>query len=150
MSKKILTGSRAFFTGLEGFEPKDTDYVRLLDKGNGFDYVRQIRTGSECIFEWVRRPKAELIAYALEHGPAMQVVKFLTPEFAEEIGLTVKDISKLRPLIDRLDPKHTYVRTIYEAYIANKAFTLTDEQRAEAFEVYKAARPAKKTARHDS
>lgn len=140
MTKRILTGSRAFFSGMESFNPKDSDFIILVEKGNGFRHVRHIVTGKICLFIWVRRPKKELIEYALRHGAPMQVIKFLTPEFASEIDLQITDLSDLRPLIDRLDSKHAYARLIYEFYIQNGAFVLNDEQRAAAYNSYKESR----------
>lgn len=140
MTKKILTGSRAFFSGLEGFKPKDSDFVILVDRGNGFRFVRQITTNEKCLFVWVRRPKDELMDYALTHGAPMQLIKFLTPNFAAEIGLEISDLAVLRPLVGRLDSKHAYAKIIYEAYIQNGRFELTEQQRATAFKAYLEAR----------
>lgn len=143
-NKRFLIGSRAFFSGFDGFNPKDYDYLSFVEKGNGFTNYCQYTNGRCCSFFWVAKPKDEMIQAALTNGPAMQVGKFLVPNVAAELGLTIQDLEQLRPLIDKLEPRHEYERVIYEAYISNGSFTLTDEQRAAAFEVYKAARPAKK------
>ena len=141
-NKRFLVGSRAFFSGLDGFTPKDYDYLTFVEKGNGFEKYCQYTDGRCCYFVWVARPKDDLIQVALTSGPAMQVGKFLVPEVAEALGLTIQDLEKLQPLIDSLEPKHAYERVIYEAYLANDAFTLTEEQRSLAFAAYKAARPS--------
>ena len=70
----------------------------------------------------------------------MSVIKFLTPEFNEAIGFTIKDLPKVKPLIDKLDEKHLYAKIIYEAYLENGSFTLTQEQRDKAYEEYKRLR----------
>lgn len=142
-SKIYLVGSKAFFSGLEGFKPKDTDRLRFVEKGNGFNNYIQRSGGAHCDFLWVMKPKQEMIDYALQHGPAMQVGKFLVPEVAAVLGLTVEDLQQLRPLIDKLDAKHEYQRVIADAYQANGSFTLTEEQRLAAFEKYRESRPEK-------
>lgn len=138
----MITGSKAFFSGLENFKPKDTDYLYLVNYNGGFKYYRQSKTNNgDCLFEFIRRDKYELIDYALNSkGPAMQVIKFLTPEFAKEIKLEIADLKLLKPLIDNLDEKHKYAQVIYESYIENNDFTLTDKQRNKAFELYKESR----------
>ena len=70
----------------------------------------------------------------------MSVGKWLVPEFCEEVGFGVDDLPKLQPLIDCLDERHMYEKIIYEAYLENKSFTLTDEQRKKAYELYLSAR----------
>ena len=136
----IPTGSRAFFCGMEGFQPKDTDQIVLVDNPRGFRLVRQTTSGSRCTFEVLSGHKQEHIAHALTKAPAMTVVRFLTPAYAEHIGLTIAELETLRPLLARLDKKHQYAAVIFDAYVSNGTFTLTDEQRKEAFAVYQSAR----------
>jgi hypothetical protein len=59
----------------------------------------------------------------------MVIGKFLVPEFCEEIGFTIEDLPKLAPLLDRLGDRHQYERIIYESYLENQAFCLTEAQR---------------------
>ena len=40
----------------------------------------------------------------------------------------------------RLDPKHQYEKVIFDAYLENKKFELTPEQRLQAYEIYKKSR----------
>ena len=70
----------------------------------------------------------------------MIVGKFLIPEFCEEIGMTIEDLPKLRPLIEKLDDGHKYEEIIFNSYIENGAFILTDEQRLKAYNSYKESR----------
>ena len=145
MNKRITTGSRAFFSGMEGFQPKDKDIVVMVEPQDvQFQWMRQTSNGSTDIFEIVRRPKAELIAHAVEKAKPMAIARFLTPAFAEEIGLQVDDLAALKPMRDALDKKHEYLGIIYDAYVKNGSLTLTDEQRQSAFENYKAIRAEKK------
>lgn len=136
----ILIGSTYFFKGFEGFKPKDKDYIQFTDKGIGFKHIRQLTTSSMCKFTMVRRPKEEIIEYALSSAPPMALGKFLVPEFNQEINFTIEDLEQLRPLRDKLDPEHQYEAIIFDAYIENNNFILTDEQRQAAYESYKATR----------
>lgn len=67
----------------------------------------------------------------------MQLGKFLVPTFIEAIGFTIDDLKKLQPLLDNLDDKHKYEKVIYNTYIQNNDFTLTDEQLQKAYLKYK-------------
>jgi hypothetical protein len=129
-------GSTYFFKGQPEFNPHDIDYVELVDdksikekliiRGQGKDYI-QLR----------RKDKESLIADALKTELAMVVGKFLIPEFNQEIGFTIEDLHKVKPLINRLDDKHKYEEIIYNSYLINKSFTLTKEQLEEAYALYK-------------
>lgn len=141
-SKRFTVGSRAFFSGQPDFNPKDIDYLSFTDRGNGFGRSMQRTDGNCCHFLFVRKPKYEMIDEALTSGPAMAVGKFLVPDVAKELSLSFQDLIRLRPLIDRLDKKHSYERIIYESYIANEGFTLTEDQLAAAYACYQAARPS--------
>lgn len=67
----------------------------------------------------------------------MQLGKFLIPTFIEAIGFTIEDLKKLQPLADNLDDKHKYEKVIYDSYIQNNDFILTDEQLQKAYLEYK-------------
>ena len=131
-----LMGSTYFFKGQPGFTPHDIDYVELVDdksikekliiRGQGKDYI-QLR----------RKDKESLIADALKTDLSMVVGKFLIPEFNQEIGFTIEDLHKIKPLIDRLDDKHKYEEIIYNSYLINNSFILTKEQLEEAYALYK-------------
>ncbi len=140
MVRKILVGSRHFFWKIAGYKSKDSDYVYIVGQGKGFEYIMQVADGSICRFEVVKRPVPEMIAYTLRSGDPLQIGKFLVPEFAEAIGATVEDIAPLEPLLDKLDAKHAYEAYIFRAVQGNGTFTLTDEQRKEAYRIYTEAR----------
>lgn len=145
-SNKIIVGSRAFFNGMDGFKPSDEDYVVLMEMHNQrFKNQMQIRYGDRCIFFWIEKSKEEMIDYLLKSNDPLQVGKFLVPVFAKRLNITIDDLAQFKPLIDKLDDHHQYIRVIYEAYIANGDFILTDEQRLNAFEVYKNSPKNKRT-----
>jgi len=141
MNKRITTGSRAFFSGMEGFKPKDVDVVILVNaKDVPFQWMRQTSNGAVDVFEIVRHPKDELIAHAVRKARPMAIARFLTPDFAKAIGLLPSDLPALKPMRDALDPKHGYLGVIYDAYVTNGCLEMTDEQRQAAYEAYKASR----------
>ena len=80
------------------------------------------------------------VEIALKSPLSLVVGKFLIPEFCVEIGFTIKDLPKLKPLIDTLDEAHLYEQVIYESYLKNGDFYLTQEQRDLAYTKYKEAR----------
>ncbi len=135
----ILIGSRYFFSEYPDYHSHDIDKIELQDT-NDYKYVRIIRGQGKDYFFFKRKPKEEMIQDALKQELAMVVGKFLVPEFCQEIGFTIEDLPRLQPLIDRLDEKHLYEKIIYEAYLSNGSFTLTQEQRDQAYEEYKRLR----------
>jgi hypothetical protein len=138
--KRFITGSRYFFDVYPDFYSKDIDILDLVDTTD-FKFLRQLSGCRRCLFQVNKQPTVDhYIDYALQTGPAMAVCKFLVPEFCEEIGFKFSDLPKLQPLIDTLDRKHAYLKIIFESYLRNAAFTLTEEQRLEAYSLYKEAR----------
>jgi hypothetical protein len=51
----------------------------------------------------------------------------LIPEFNEFIDFTIEDLPKIKPQIDKLDDKHLYERYIYDYYLQNGTFILTEK-----------------------
>ena len=137
---RILVGSMAFFGNIDGFHPKDRDYAVLVENAVGYRFTRQRICGAYDIFEYAKLPADEMVAYAVKAGLAMRLNAFLVPEFAREIGLEVPQLEGLRPLAESLDDKHRYLKVIYNAYLENGKFELTDGQRMEAYKAYKEAR----------
>ena len=86
-NKRFLIGSKAFFSGMEGFEPKNSDFLTLVKTGNGFSHFYQMTDGTCCHYIFIRKSKKEMIDYALNNGPAMQVGKFLVPAVARDCRL---------------------------------------------------------------
>lgn len=139
---KIKVGSCAFFCGLEGFNPGDEDWVILEspESKRPYKYNSQLRLKNKCIFFWIERPKEEMINYLLNSKDPLQVGKFLVPEFSRRLGITIEDLHRLNSMVDALDKNHKYYKIIYDSYLLNGEFILTEEQLAKAFKVYKEAR----------
>ncbi len=137
---KILMGSQYFFSCYDDFESKDIDEVQIMET-NEFEQVRQITGRGKCLFQMKKHgSKEDYIDWALKSKIGMVIGKFLVPEFCAEIGLTIEDLPKLAPLIDRLDDKHKYEEIIYNSYLQNNSFTLTSAQRERAYKSYKESR----------
>lgn len=135
----ILMGSNYFFKNYADFESHDIDYIDIIET-NEFKEKRIIRGQGKDYFYLKRKPKEQLIQDALKSNLPMVVGKFLIPEFNKQINFTIEDLPRLQPLIDKLDEKHKYEEIIYNAYLENKSFTLTKEQRDAAYRRYKEAR----------
>lgn len=101
----MIVGSRAFFSGIEGFHPTDTDILEFIESPIGFKTVRQIRFAGKCVFQWRNMPTKELIEETLNRNIPMEIGKFLVPEFAEKFNLSIEDLKKLKPLVDQLDER---------------------------------------------
>lgn len=135
----MIIGSNYFFQKFKDFKSKDKDYLYFVDKGNNYDFQKQITSSRKCEFYVVRKPKEEIIEFNLKLVP-MALGKFLIPEFNEEIGFTIEDLQKLKPLADNLDKEHQYEKVIFDYYIQNNEFSLTDDQLQEAYNIYKSVR----------
>lgn len=137
---KFLIGSTYFFSCYDDFQPKDIDELEIVNT-NTFKYTRQLSGMGRCLFQLNKQPSKEgYIDFALRNNSGMVIGKFLVPEFCNEIGFTIEDLSRMRPLIDKLDENHKYEEIIFESYLTNGAFVLTDEQREKAYELYKSTR----------
>lgn len=138
--RRILVGSRAFFSGMDGFRSKDHDYLELVENPTAFKWRREQSLRGVCTFQFKKEPPADMVRRTLDCGDALLVGKFLVPEVAQAIGATVVDILPLETLLPKLDEKHEYVAVIFAAVKQNGSFELTDEQRAAAYEAYRKAR----------
>lgn len=136
----MIIGSTYFFSCYEDFKPHDIDELEIIETDE-FKQTRQFTGLGRCLFQMKKHSsKEEYIDWAIKSPIGMTVGKFLVPEFCEAIGFTVDDLPRVRVLIDRLDKTHKYEEIIYNSYLENGSFTLTEEQRAKAYESYKNSR----------
>ena len=138
--KTFIIGSRAFFSNIEGYESKDIDQLCIMDEFKFRGNVLNGKIGNKDIFFFRNLDKEGFIQDALDSNVPMRVGKFLVPEFAEYLGLTIDDLKRLQQLIDDIDDRHLYEREIYKNYIKNGGFYLTDEQRDSTYKLYKLKR----------
>ena len=141
--KKYVVGSRAFFSGMEGFRSKDKDYLVLEDNPIGYNWRREQSLRGICTFYYKRLPVEQLVQRCLGMRDALQLGKFLVPEVAAELRMSVDDIRPLETLLPLLDEKHRYYEIIFRAYLTNGSFTLTEAQRLEAYKSYTESRERK-------
>ena len=137
---KFLMGSQYFFSCYDDFNSKDIDEIEIVETDD-FKYMRQLTGQGKCLFQLKKySSKEEYINYALQSQLGMVIGKFLIPEFCEAINFTIEDLSKLKTLIEKLDDKHIYEKIIFDSYIENGSFILTNEQRERAYKSYKESR----------
>ncbi len=116
---RILVGSRRFFSCYEDFCPHDKDEIEIVET-NRFLHSSQRREGCNCYIQIRKWETADqYIHYAKRSGKGLVVGKFLVPEFCEAIGMTIEDLPKLQPLIEKLGPLHQYEAIIYNSYLEN-------------------------------
>ena len=132
----MLVGSNVFFKDIEGFASKDTDILEFVDNPTDFKNVRQFKFPDKCVFQWRKMPIDELTDMTVSRNFPMEIGKFLVPEFIKEFKLSIDDLKRLEPIIVKLDDKHKYEEVIYNSYIENNAFYLTDKQLKNAYETY--------------
>lgn len=140
MKKEFIVGSRAFFSDMPMFHSDNIDIVIFTDTPNGFMHYRQSSMSGRSTIEWVIKPKDEFIEYAMRDlANGLEFGKFLVPDVVEYLGITMGDLVKLHGHFE--NKIEAYQELIYNAYITNGAFRLTDEQRDAAYKAYKEARP---------
>lgn len=134
--KTFIIGSRAFFMEMEGYVPKDYDELNIMDRFPFKGNVLNMKMNRKDVFFFRDMDKEGFIKDTLECGVPMRVGKFLVPEFAEYLGMTIADLKRLSPVIENIDEKHHYEKVIYDAYLENHAFCLNEKQKAEAYKEY--------------
>lgn len=140
--QRFRVGSTAFFSQYSDFVPGDVDEVEFEEEPKLYKNVMQFRKNDKtrCLFKWRKMTADEFVDYTLQTKLPMEIGKFLVPEVAEYLDFTVEHLKKLKPIIDNLDKKHGYEKIIYESYIENNDFILTEKQRRAAFNEYKRER----------
>ena len=141
--KKILVGSNAFFKNVKDFKSKDKDYLIFIDNPEDFKIRKEICLRGTDIFYYKRLSPIEMINYTLETNDPLLIGKFLVPEVAEELKLSVSDILPLEPMLSKLDEQHQYQVIIFNHIKNNNSFILTEEQLEEAYQFYISSRKEK-------
>lgn len=137
MNKRYLVGSQYFFKGFSDFAPKDLDELILEENPKDYKIKMQITGKGKCLFKWRKLKPQQFIEYT---KLPMELGKFLVKEVCQEIGFTIEHLKKLKPIVDKLDEKHLYEKVIWESYIENNDFHLTNEQLSKAYDLYKEKR----------
>lgn len=132
---EFTVGSHAFFNKLPDYKGNhDIDILYIIDYPIFGDHITIIhKKDIDTIFLY-NSGKENIINNVINYYEACT---FLVPEFAEYINLEINDLKKLEHWFNKTDDKHKYVKIIYDSYIKNNGFYLTDEQLSEAYELYK-------------
>lgn len=136
--KQFDAGSAYFFYTYPDFKSKDIDIICITDDQN-VPYWRLIRSPGIDRFYLLNVTKEKHIQASLRRSGYF-LGQFLIPEFNEYIGFTIEDLPRLEPLLGLLDEKHQYEAIIYNSYLENGEFKLTQEQREQAYLSYKKSR----------
>ena len=136
---KFKIGSSIFFSNYSDYKIKDVDWVTIFDvfpfKGKK---MMKVKIGNDDIFMYKPNiTKQDFIDELYSTKVVMKVGKFLSSEFCKHFNITIEDLKSLEQFFDKLDDKHKYEKLIYEAYIENNDFVLTQEQRDKAYQEYK-------------
>ena len=136
--KKIKCGSSIFFSKFDDYKLKDIDWMIFADKLPGDKPMWRVKIKDDDLMMFKHgTTKQQHIDMVFDTGVSLKIGKFLIPEFNEYIGFTIDELNQFSELIEQLDDKHKYEKIIYNAYIENASFTLTDEQLNKAYEEYK-------------
>ena len=142
--RKIQIGSNVFFSDYEDFEPSDNDLLTIMEPFFlNHNSMRMKIKNNDIIMYKNGLTKEDYINDALTSDLPLVSGKFLVPEFVEYIGFTIEDLHQFNDIFSQIDDAHKYEKIIYDAYIENNSFTLTDEQRNAAYEEYKKYRANK-------
>ena len=139
--KEFKIGSSIFFASYSDYIQKDIDILAITDLPLFGKPIMNMKLKDKDIFFMCIEDNSVMLDKTLESGINMRAGKFLSPEFAEYIGLTIEELKKLKPMFDDIDEKHMYEKVIFDSYIKNNGFFLTNEQRLKAYEEYKRKRP---------
>lgn len=142
MNKRIAIGSQVFFGEYEDYKSHDKDFIEFQDNPVLYKTFMVARGKGNDIFFYKTANKEEFIKTELKHAKKLPMAagKFLVPELAEYLGLTIEDLKQFEFAFESMDDKHSYEKKIYDFYIENNGFTLTQEQRDEAYKNYKSKR----------
>lgn len=142
LKMRFKVGSTYFFKDYPSFISKDIDEVEFEENPKLYKYFMQFRKndGNRCLFKWKKMSADEFVKYMLNTKTPMEIGKFLVPEVANYLGFTIEHLKQLQPVIDKLDNKHKYEKIIYDSYIENDDFYMTQEQRNTAYIIYRQER----------
>lgn len=138
-TKQFIIGSNVFFTDYyDDYISHDIDELHIMDNWSIKNTnVLNFKNNGKDIFYFKDMSKQEFINDTLMCNTPMRVGKFLVPEFAQHLNMTIDDLKQLKPMIDKLDDKHKYEQMIYDFYIENNDFILTEKQRDIVYDEYK-------------
>lgn len=137
MNINFIIGSKAFFGDLKDYKSKDEDLLVIDDKIESSKGILHCNLDkNKDVFICGNLSKTEFLNDTVISNYPLKVGKFLVPKFAEYIKLTINELKSLEFLFNKLDSKHKYEKLIFDYYIENGSFTLTDKQLNKVYKVY--------------
>ena len=138
-TKQFIIGSNVFFADYyDDYISHDIDELHIMDNWSIKNTnVLNLKNNDKDIFYFKDMSKQEFINDTLTCNTPMRVGKFLVPEFAQHLNMTIDDLKQLKPMIDKLDDKHKYEQLIYDFYIENNDIILKEKQRDIVYDEYK-------------
>lgn len=137
---EITVGSSYFFNSLDEHHDLHVDKIALVDNTtNGWWKYIDVYGGATH-YEWQKHTIGEWVDKLTSTNDNIRVSTFLVPDFINQIkdNLTIEEyFNKIKPLFNNLEDKYSWVVYVYNAYLNNKAFVLTDAQRESAYKMYK-------------
>lgn len=138
--KRFITGSRTFFEGMEGFMPHDADYLEI-DPDLQVAGTQYKPSPGVDVYRWKFSTFGEFYDFFKIHRhPNMRLCLFLSRDVARFLGMDFEDLKKVAFLKEGMDKRHMYLVSIYDFYMENGGWFLTERQRDEAYEIYKRER----------
>ena len=140
--RRFKIGSQYFFGCYDDFNPSDIDEVEFEENPELYKNYMQFRKkdSSRCLFKWRKMSADEFVDYTLNTRLPMEIGKFLVPEVNQYLGFTIEHLKKLSPIAEKLDDRHKYEKVIFDSYLKNNEFLLSEEQRQLAYQEYKKER----------
>lgn len=146
---KILTGSREFFSESSS---KDSDFIEFLKQDELFAYTRD-ESKKTCTFKYKKGLKKEeyFIWLEKENKWLLNFAPLITKKFLEAVDIDILGVDKERVygIMKRYFSlaykvvegnalsKYVYRFYIYQQFIENGSFVLTEEQLATALDIKK-------------
>ena len=136
MTKQIQVGSRAFFSDYEDFQPADNDILEL--NSEQYEDYYSTRENDVHIFHYKYTNKEQFLEFEFKHieESPLAVCAFVVPEVAEFLELTLEELFMFEYYFKKINRRHLYVKYIYDCYMENRAFSLTQEQKDFAYNLY--------------
>lgn len=134
--KQIEIGSSVFFSKFPDYTPGVSN-ILYIDDNPDYEYETNYMENGVHILRWRNLSKEKLMEYHKDCYIGRYIGKFLVPEYVEYYDVTIDDLKELHHLIDFIDERHVYEKMIYDFYIENNGFYLTDEQLNAVYQEYK-------------
>lgn len=147
MEKKFIAGSLYFFKDMSDYKLHDLDYVIITDEMfRNYHHIFLIEDGiGKDYFYWKKNtPEWHVNSLLSEKSFSLDIARVLIPEVCKELGFTIEHLKQVKPVLDKIEsqvgPKYNYYKIIYDSYIENNDFVLTEEQRLKAYQSYRESR----------